>query len=64
MKTLTPDQKLVFADASGTSLGYINLLSGGFRRPSPDLVKRMVIASNGELTRESLRPDIYDEMAA
>lgn len=55
---LSKDERSDFAERAGTSVGYIWVLSGGHRRPSPPLVIRLVIASNGRLSPEGLRPDL------
>ena len=50
------------AKKAGTTQMYLDQCRGnglGKRYPSPKLVKRLVVASEGFLTRESLRPDIY-----
>ncbi len=55
---LSKDERTEFAERAGTSIGYIWLLSGAHRRPSPGLVMRLVIASNGQIIPEELRPDL------
>ena len=55
------------ADKAGTTQMYLDQCRGsgpGKRYPSPKLVKRLVVASEGLLTREHLRPDIYGLEAA
>ena len=55
------------AKKAGTTQMYLDQCRGnglGKRSPSPKLVKRLVVASEGLLTPERLRPDIYGLEAA
>ena len=50
------------AEKAGTTPGYLDqcrVRGPSGRKPSSDLVKSLVVASEGFLTREKLRPDIY-----
>lgn len=47
------------AKEAGTSLGYFRLIVGGHRKPGPAMVRRLVIASGGMMSREDLRPDWF-----
>lgn len=46
---------------AGTSVAYLRQLSGKHRRPSPELAKKLVQASDGAMTLAKLRPDIWGE---
>lgn len=56
---LNTEDRQRFVNSVGTSVGYMNLLLCGARKPSPKLSRRLVAASGGELTLEDLRPDVY-----
>lgn len=54
-----------FAKNAQTSVGYLWLLAGDHRRPSPKLARRLHEASGGRMTLAELRPDLWgDEVAA
>lgn len=53
-----------FASAAGTSVGYLWLLAGKHRQPSPKLARKLQEASGGILTLAELRPDLWGEEAA
>jgi DNA-binding transcriptional regulator YdaS (Cro superfamily) len=46
-------------EKASTNLAYFRQIAYGHRRASPKLAQRLVKASNGELTLQALRPDIY-----
>ena len=54
-----------FVKRAGTTLKYMPLLTGGHRRASPGLARRLCAASDGNVTLAELRPDIWtpDEAA-
>ena len=54
-----PDEAERVAKKAGTTLGYFRQWAYNIRKPHPRLVKKVVRASDGRLTREALRPDIY-----
>lgn len=60
----SPDQRENVAKKAETTVAYLIQLAGGHRKPSPDLARRLSIATEGKLTREGLRPDIYGELSA
>jgi transcriptional regulator with XRE-family HTH domain len=62
MASLSKEEREQFAAEAGTSVGYLNLLSCGARKPSPDMCKRLVPASKEKLTYTELRPDIYGHL--
>lgn len=43
-----------FGKTVGLSQGYVSLLVGGKRRPSPDIALRIEKATGGAVTKESL----------
>jgi len=51
------------AEAVGCSPDYLWQVATGWRgkRASPDLAKKIEVATSGAVTRASLRPDIWDE---
>jgi DNA-binding transcriptional regulator YdaS (Cro superfamily) len=50
------------AKACGTQAVYLMQIIRGVRRPSPKLARRIHAATNGVVTLESLRPDIWGEL--
>jgi hypothetical protein len=61
---LTIQERLAFAAKANTTDGYLAQLKGGHRIPSPRLARRLVNASNGRLSLERLRPDLWGPKAA
>jgi len=57
--SLPRDKRAEFAKSAGTTVGYLVQLANGHRNPSPDLCKRLELASSRELSKEELRPDIW-----
>lgn len=47
------------ANKAGTSFAYLKQIAYGCRNPSVKLCRKLVDASDGELTLEELRPDIF-----
>lgn len=47
------------AKAAGTSVDYLMQLAGNHRRPSWELAVRIEEATDGDVTRDTLRPDIW-----
>lgn len=56
---LAPEDRERFAERAGTTANYLPLLMGGHRKPSHELARRLVEASEGELALSDLRPDIW-----
>lgn len=52
-------QQAAFAQTVGCDRGHINHICAGRARPSPALALKIEAATNGQVTRESLRPDVY-----
>ena len=50
------------AKACETQSVYLMQIVRGVRRPSPKLARRIHAATNGVVTLESLRPDIWGEL--
>lgn len=44
----------------GTSVNYLYQLAGGHRQASPELAKKIEEATEGAITKQELRPDIWD----
>jgi len=49
------------AKAAGSQYVYFTQIASKHRKPSPQLARRLVEASDGRLTLSELRPDIYPE---
>lgn len=60
---LTDEEREDFVVRAGTTLGYMPLLLGGHRQPSPKMAKRLSTASAGEILLHELRPDIWSDRA-
>ncbi|WP_422460280.1 MULTISPECIES: transcriptional regulator [unclassified Endozoicomonas] len=58
-KQLNAEQKRALAKNVGTSLAYLRHLAHGRKMASHKLVKKIVTATDGKVTRQELRPDIY-----
>lgn len=56
---MSTEDRQAFVDRAGTTISYMPLLTGGHRRPSPELARKLVEASDGVLTLTALRPDIW-----
>jgi DNA-binding transcriptional regulator YdaS (Cro superfamily) len=52
--------KKEMADHLGITLTWLGLLMRKVRRPSPELAKRIELATQGLVTAKELRPDIFD----
>jgi DNA-binding transcriptional regulator YdaS (Cro superfamily) len=57
------DQRQLVAESAETSVAYLWQLSGGHRKASLEMAKRLQDATDGELTIEGLRPDIFGDPA-
>jgi DNA-binding transcriptional regulator YdaS (Cro superfamily) len=55
---LIADRKLL-ADAVGTIPAYLYQIATGRRKPSAQLARRIHEATQGAVTLESLRPDVW-----
>ena len=47
------------AKRANTTVAYLFQLAGNFSRPSADMCVRLESASDGRMTREDLRPDLF-----
>lgn len=56
---MTQAQRAAFADQVERSPGYLQLVAGGFRKASPELATAIQSQSEGRVTRDEMRPDIY-----
>lgn len=63
LNTLTSEQREALAVQAQTSVGYLDQLKGGHRKPGPALARRLVAASRGGLTLADVRPDLWGEAA-
>jgi hypothetical protein len=60
LKSRSNAEREMVAAKAGTSVDYLWQISGGHRKPSVALSRRLVDASDGALTLYELRPDIFD----
>lgn len=58
MRTADESGRRDLAQKAGTSIGYLWLLAGWHRLPSPDLCRKLVL-HEPRLTLPELRPDIW-----
>ena len=58
------DQREAVAEEAKTTVAYLWQLSGGHRKASLELAKRLRDATGGALTIEGLRPDIFGDSAS
>lgn len=61
LNSLTIAKREAFADRAGTTDAHLAQLKGDHRRPSPEMARKLVAASNGALTLAELRPDIWGD---
>ena len=66
-RSTSPTEKERLATKCSTSVGFLNNIAGGFRRPSPELAASIERATRGAVMRWDLRPDdwraIWPEIA-
>jgi len=48
------------AERVGCTPDYIRKINRGIRRPGPAMAKKIVVASEGEITLYDLRPDLAE----
>ncbi|WP_227734584.1 YdaS family helix-turn-helix protein [Yersinia proxima] len=60
-KSLTISQRVNLASLVSSSSGYLRLVFKGHKRASHSLAKKIEVATNGAVTKEQLRPDIYGD---
>lgn len=58
-ESLTPAQRRDWAARAGTSRAYLGQIVHGFRSASHGMAQALVRASDGKVTLEWIRPDIY-----
>ncbi|WP_330926315.1 hypothetical protein [Candidatus Sororendozoicomonas aggregata] len=56
---LSSKEKKAFSKAVQAELGYLRHLAYNRKKPSHALAKRIELATNGEVRRDELRPDIW-----
>lgn len=61
---MSQEQRGAFAERVHRSPGYLQAVAGGFRRASPALAGDIQLQSEGKVTREEMRPDVYGPPAA
>ena len=57
------DELEPIAIEAGTTLQYLRQLACGDRKPSWELTRKLEVASQGRLSRQKLRPDIWGDAA-
>lgn len=55
------EQRETVAEKAETTVAYLWQLSGGHRKASLEMAKRLQVATEGALTIEGLRPDIFGD---
>jgi DNA-binding transcriptional regulator YdaS (Cro superfamily) len=62
LRQLDDDGRKAFAArvSPSASVGYLYQLAGGHRRASAEMAKRIEDATDGQVTRLELRPDLFD----
>lgn len=61
LDSLTNSEREAFAQRAGNSLGYLRHITDGRKPPSTiRLIVKLIKASDGNLTLEGLRPDLFD----
>lgn len=63
-RSLTDIRRKQIAWSAGTTENYLRQVLACGRRPSATLAKALEIASEGEITRRQLLPDIFGDMTA
>lgn len=61
--SMSGDELEKFAGKAGTSVAYIRQLASGHRKAGLKSISGIVAASNGNVTANDLRPDMFDEAA-
>lgn len=64
LDTLDRAAKEAFAERAGTTIEYLQQLKGSHRKPSVELSRKFVEASNGVVTLAGCRPDIWPSETA
>ncbi len=59
LQELSPDEKIKFADKAGTSTAYLSQLVSGHRKAGLKAIAGIERASDGKITANDLRADIY-----
>jgi len=62
LSTLTPAQKVSYAQRAGTTLGYLRKAICVQQPLGGQLARRLDEASNGAVSRYDLRPDIFGSL--
>lgn len=59
--TLTPDQRKDLANKVDTTVGYLKQIAWAKKKPGAVMCNKLEQATDGKVTRESLRPDIFSK---
>lgn len=64
MAEASAERREEVAQKAETTVAYLYQLAGGHRAASALLARRIENATDGEVTRADLRPDIFDDIAS
>ncbi|MPX98194.1 transcriptional regulator [Salinivibrio sp. VYel6] len=58
-KNLSPKEKEALAKKVGTKVSYLRHVAAGTHKAGPKLCLKLEQATDGEITKQDLRPDYY-----
>lgn len=64
LRSTDKDERERVARRANTTVAYLFQIAGKFSRPSADMCVRLEAASDGRMTREDLRPDLFVRQSA
>jgi DNA-binding transcriptional regulator YdaS (Cro superfamily) len=64
LRNTDKDERERVARRANTTVAYLFQIAGKFSRPSADMCVRLETASDGRMTREDLRPDLFVRQSA
>lgn len=59
LASLTPSERDAFAARINSTPGYVKLLRSGHKRVGHAMAKRILVATDGQVTLHEMRPDIW-----
>lgn len=62
LRKLTEIQRMDYAQCAQTTVAYLYQIAGGHSRAGAALTKRLAAASNGFVSVQELRPDLFGDM--
>ena len=63
-RALNPEERQSLADSLDTTAGYLGGIAWGEKKPGALMCNKLEQATDGKVTRESLRPDIFSKADA